>query len=558
MKKRNKKKINKLFQNRQTQQKLIGNFYDICQDFLPRNAENNFQNLNADQSFALAVISKANANHVVTRQAILNLLCHIGENISPLINEFIINKNSLSFTESLSFLQNLNFSNHIHPYLVIIKGFIESASSIAAIESYFNCFMGKSTKYDNSIPRLNVKNLHPEIINNFYEITHRILSIKKPNKLKEFTFFIYKIVKDNASQSILFFMNYFTQDKSNQISFAHLFLTAKNYSITDYSQSLAYNTCFAAIDLERFEEANYWLKKINNSEKYMEIENYLLNKKQEIEEISQHPLNPVNISPLSLENISTIDLIFLCIYLDSCGDNWGLKSLHTHGQYTFPYYKTTLEILKSLAIKKLIKIPITSFTNYSLRDLNQIDKIIEYENFHLNIQDVPDSKILALKILLDEISNRIDKAESCYEIWKKIVLDYFFSALKYHLNNLRNSWAKDFELNEKIISDLSLLNLSAKILSYIAKNSTTYAAGMHAKGNTSGNQHTCNLLFWSINNHLEWIKDGNFIDKSHSRGKQPIFSSENILKIIAKISLEDIYNTNPNIDLIYTNISKNE
>ncbi|MBI0180768.1 hypothetical protein H3V11_02255 [Snodgrassella sp. W8158] len=204
MKKYNKKKINKLFQNRQTQQKLIGNFYDICQDFLPRNAENNFQNLNADQSFALAVISKANANHVVTRQAILNLLCHIGENISPLINEFIINKNSLSFTESLSFLQNLNFSNHIHPYLVIIKGFIESASSIAAIESYFNCFMGKSTKYDNSIPRLNVKNLHPEIINNFYEITHRILSIKKPNKLKEFTFFIYKIVKDNASQSILF------------------------------------------------------------------------------------------------------------------------------------------------------------------------------------------------------------------------------------------------------------------------------------------------------------------------------------------------------------------
>lgn len=206
----------------------------------------------------------------------------------------------------------------------------------------------------------------------------------------------------------------------------------------------------------------------------------------------------------------------------------------------------------------MIKIPIASFTNYSSEDLNQIDKIIEFENFHLNIQDVPDSKILALKILLDEISNRIDKAESCYEIWKKIVLDYFFSALEYHLNNLRNSWAKDFELNEKIISDLSLLNLSAKILSYIAKNSTTFAAGLHAKGNTFGNQYTCNLLFKSINYHLEWIKDGNFIDKSRSRGKQPIFSSENILKIIANISLEDIYNTNPNINLIYTNISKNE
>ncbi|MCO6514427.1 MAG: hypothetical protein J6589_08165, partial [Snodgrassella sp.] len=61
--KRSNKKSNRLFQNRQAQTVLSGNFYNICQDFLLKNSEGNFQNIDADQSFAIAVISKEEANH---------------------------------------------------------------------------------------------------------------------------------------------------------------------------------------------------------------------------------------------------------------------------------------------------------------------------------------------------------------------------------------------------------------------------------------------------------------------------------------------------------------
>lgn len=549
--KRSNKKSNRLFQNQQAQTVLSGNFYNICQDFLLKNLEGNFQNIDADQSFAIAVISKEEANHVVTRQAILNLLNYIGSNQSFFINKFIRSKNNLSYSENLNFLKNLNFCNHIHPYLVIIQGFIESTSYI---ESYFNCLMGKASQYNNLIPKLNANTLPVEVVNNFYELFHKILFNKNRDKLKQFTFFMYKFVKGNASQSILFFMNYFIDDKSDKIFFAHLFLDAKNYSNTSYSTSLAYNTSIAAIDLENFEEAKYWLKKIDDVESSKKIQNRLLEKMKVIEEISTHPLNPKNSSPLQLEDISTTDLIFLCIYLDSCGDDWGLKPLKKYGQYIFPYYITTLITFKSLALKKIIKLLPSAFTTYTLIELNKLEGIIESEKFHININNVPDCKISAIEFLLDEILNRTDKAESCYEIWKKIALDYFHSALEYHLSNLRNSWAKNFKLSEKIILDLSESNLSAKILTYIARNATNYAASQHAKGFTSGNQHTCNTLLSSINRNLEWIESDQFLDKSLVRNRQPILSSERILEIITNITPEDLYNINPNIDSIYTNI----
>lgn len=551
-KKTSNKKRNKIIQNQRTNEILNGDFYKICKEFLMKNFDENFYSLSSDQSFALAVTSREEGNNVVTRQAILNLLNHIDDNQSTFINKFIRHKNDLYFTEKLNFLLNLDFSNSVHPFFIIIKGFIESTSTYG---SYINCFMGKSSKYTNTLPKLDVEILSSEVLNNFYEIIHRFLYDKNSMKLEELTYFIYKIVKNSASQSLLFFMNYFSTDSLKKINFAHQFLNAKNFTATNYCSSLAYNTSIAAINLANFVEADFWLKKISDINHYEIIQKRIINKKEEIKELSNHPFNPQNSFLLKIQDISTTDLIFLCIYLDSCGDDWGLKPLKNYSKYIFPYYMTTLEVYKILALKKIITLLPSSFLSYTSKELNDLKIILEQEKFHINIKNIQDSKTSAFNSLYEIILNRIDLVESCFDIWKKIALDYFFCALDYNLTNLRKCWAENFQLNEKTILNLSKANLSAKTLSYIAKNSTNYAAGQHAKKETYGNNHTCNLLLSSINRHLEWIEKGTFINNSCKRNRQPMLSSEKILEIFAKISPEDIYNLQPDIDILYQNIT---
>lgn len=558
MSRRSKKKINKKIQKTLPtpllETPISGDFYTLCKDLLNKYPLAT-RNLDADTCFAIAVTSREENNHILTRQAVFNLLNFIDEEETAFIKRFIKYKDNLSFTNKLLFLKDSDFDNSVHPYLTIIKKFIESTTN-QQMESYFNSFLGKSAKYSEELPKFEIKNLSIQVIIEFYEITHRILldNISNKAKLRELTLFIFNTVQEQASQSLLFFMSYFIDDKIKKVHYANLFLKAKNYANNiNYHQPLANNTAYAAADIEDFDEAEFWLDEVEDSERYEKIEAYIASKKEQIEEKLHHPLNPKNIAPLHIDVISTIDIIHLCSFLDSCGEDWGLKPLARYGRYIFPSYETTINNYKSLALKKIIKLSPSSFASFKLNELNEINHIIENQKFHINIIGVTDNKTLALTILLEEIARREDIAESALEVWKQITLDYFYSSLNYSLSNVRDSWADDFTLNEKTISNLSNASLSAQVLSYIARSASTYTAGQYATGHTTGNKHTCNTLISSINRQLEWIETGQFIAKTFPRNKQPILSSERIIEIITKITPDDLYNLIPNVDLIYFN-----
>lgn len=564
MSKRSKKRIKKAFKKdsliSHSNKSMSGDAYAICKAFLDNDLLNN-KDFGADKCFALALISREEADHVLTRQAVFNLLNFINDEIPVFIKDFIKYKEKLLFTEKTMFIKEMNFDVNVHPYFLIIKEFIQSSKK-QQIESYFNCFMGKAAKYSKDLPQLDLTSLSIEIVNQFYEIIHRVLLDKTVNeiKLKELTYFIFNKVKGEASQTLLFFMSYFDSDKEKKIQYANLFLDAKNYAKdnTSYRYALANNTAYAAADIGEFDEAEYWLEQVEDLEKHEKIASYLASKKAKSEEKHTHPLNPKNINPVKIDEILTKDLMYLCSFLDSCGEDWGLRPLIKYGRYVFASYETTVNIYISLALKGIIKLSPSSFATYDVSELENFSEIVENEKFHINVIGVIDNKSLALSILLEEINKREDKDHNLFEFWKEVSLSYFYSTLNYGLKNIRDSWAVNFVLNEQTILNLSNANLSAKVLSYIAKSALRYTAGQHAMGETQGNRHTCNILISSINNHLEWIEVGNFIDKSYPRNKQPVLSSEKIIEKIAMINPDDLYNLSPEYNLIISNHHVND
>ncbi|MBS9436737.1 hypothetical protein EAE91_05965 [Photorhabdus noenieputensis] len=176
--------------------------------------------------------------------------------------------------------------------------------------------------------------------------------------------------------------------------------------------NLAYNTALAAIDFADINEAYFWLEYINNEERSQKIKNEIDSLEEKIHTRSNHPLNPENIPPKYIDDISTKDIIMLCSYLDGCGDDWGLKELNRSGKYIFPSKTVTIETFKSLALNGLVKMSQTSLNSFEDKHLNDFNDIIFNAKFHTNIHGVGDSKLLALPILLEELDRRNNKLDA--------------------------------------------------------------------------------------------------------------------------------------------------
>ncbi|OCA56553.1 hypothetical protein [Photorhabdus namnaonensis] len=552
MKKRNSRKKSRPVVSKKTTNTLMmsGDFIIFCEK-LTQQIEIIAQ-FSPDYYFCKAIIAREEKKFQIERQCILNLLRYTDSPKSFLIEKLLNNQHEFICSEQVDTILSLIRTNTAsNVYIQIIKSFILSGTK-QKIAPYFNCLMGYSQNFNEEQPYLDIDTISDNQLLMFYEETHRVLLDNSNNAdiLKKLTNFIFSKVTENTCQSLLFFISYFNI-KSNPeyaIEIANRFLEAPNLSTdnTSYLPNLAYNTALTAIDFADINEAYFWLEYINNEERSQKIKNEIDSLEEKIHTRSNHPLNPENIPPKYINDISTKDIIMLCSYLDGCGDDWGLKELNRSGKYIFPSKTVTIETFKSLALNGLVKMSQTSFNSFEDKQLNDFNDIIFNAKFHTNIHGVGDSKLLALPILLEELDRRNDKLDASSYIWKVISTGYFYSAFEYYLNNVSDTWAREFTLNEKTIERISSSSLSAKDLSYIARYAIGYAAGQHSIGGTKGNKHTCNVLIGSINRNFDWVDTDKFYPKTFPRDKkQPVMSSERIMEKICGITPDDLYNLPP-------------
>ncbi|MBD2815260.1 hypothetical protein ID850_10865 [Xenorhabdus sp. Flor] len=559
MKKRNSRKKVKSITSRKSENKstinkltipMIGNFVEFCEKIVQHSEDTG--KLSPDYFFCKAIKAREEKSFQIERQSILNLLFFLETPNSSLIEKILTNRTNFVYSEKIISIMSLieeNTSSDV--YLHIIKSFILSGTK-QQIAPYFNCFMGISQNINKESPFFDFTLLPEKTLLFFYEETHRLLLDNSNNIkiLEKITLFIYNIVKNSASQSLLFFVSYFNT-RSNPdyaIEIANMFLDAPNLATdkTSYLQTLANNTAWTAINISDIYEAHFWLEYIENNEKSEKIKKAIDSLEEKISSRSNHPLNPENISPQSIDEITTKDIIALCSFIDGCGDDWGLKRLSDSGKYIFPSKYITTEMFKTLAVNGFVKMSQASFNELEDEQLTNFNDIIFKAKFHVNIIGVGDSKQLAMPILLEELERRSDKFEAFYVIYNIISTGYFYNAFEYYLNNITESWARGFTLNEKTIERIFTSKLSAKDLSYIARHAIGYAAGQHSIGSTNGNKHTCNILIGSINRNFDWVDTGKFYPKTFPRDKkQPVLSSERILEKIFGITPDDLYNLPP-------------
>ncbi|XEG68240.1 hypothetical protein NMD97_01980 [Edwardsiella tarda] len=402
-----------------------------------------------------------------------------------------------------------------------------------------------------------ISTLPDEVLLDFFEVTHRLLLdySKNESTLEKLTLYINKLIKKDYSKTFLFFLSYFNLNSNDlyAIEIAKKYLANKNISLNifNYSNTIAWNTALASLRLGNLDEAKIWCKHIEIGEDRDKIIKIIADKEIEITFRANHPLNPDNILPTYLDQISTKHLLLLSAYLHGCGDDWGFKKIKTHGKYIYPSQKITIDTVKELAIKGYIKISKSDFINYSNDDLNNFNFIISMSKFHLNINGVIDNKKTAFSILMEEAERRGDKYDAFMEIWRIIKTGYFFSSLEFYLGNIQDSWAKDTEINEKTIQRIENINISPQVLSYIAKTSVRFTAGKYSIGETYGDKNTKNILIGSINRNIDWLENGTFIDNSAPRYKnQPVLSIESIIEMLFSVTPDTIYNSTPNIKIL--------
>lgn len=532
----------------------IDNFIRYCEN-LTTSAEIT-NKYDADYYFCKAIIAREEKQFQLERQSIINLLMFTDDSPSELINSVLSGHLECEFSESTQKILSSRkiTTENIHPYIQLITAFILSGTK-QQIQTYFNCFMGKSANTIADFPQLDIDKVSDTNLMIFYDFTHRILIDDSSNvaTLEKLTTFIFNWVSENACESLLFFVSYFrlnNNDAIGAIEAARQYLDAESLPVntTNYLSTLAWNTSLAAIRISDIDEAEFWLDYIEDEEKHNKIKENIESEIAKSQSKINHPLNPENIPPARIDEIDTFDIVTLCAFLDGCGDDWGLKDLKRAGKYIYPSETLTIKMFKTLAIKGIIKMSQIDFNSIPDKELGDFDTIVFNYKFHTNIIGVGDNKQIALKFSLEEIERRNDRLEASLDAWKEISIGYFYSAMEYYLNNVTDNWAIDFALNEKTAERISSSCLSAKELASVAQSATSYAAGQHSIGNTKGNKHTCNTLIASINRNLDWIATGEYLARTFPRGKkQPVLSSEKVLEKICNLTPEDLYDFSPAI-----------
>ncbi|WP_313104723.1 hypothetical protein [Pseudescherichia vulneris] len=525
-------------------------FYSVCEKVILHAEETN--ETSVDYYFCKAVIARETKEFQTERQAVLNLIAFSGTPATPLIQSALDQEERYKFSEQICTVFFLAKSDALFsPYMAIIKAFILSATKQQYV-TYFNCLMGISASFNKAPPIFDINNLNNAQLLTFYEATHRVLldNSRQLSTLEKLTQFISHQVGEDTCQSLLFFESYFSLDRNpkHSIGIAKKFLSAPNLSagLTNYLSSLACNTVFAAIALADIQEACYWIDYINDDDKAATLRRSIVKLEEKIRARTDHPLNPEHIAPVSLEKITTRMLMILCAFVDGCGDDWGFKMLERSGKYIFPSETMTEMLFQSLAIGGLIKMSPVSFSALEDSALDNFNEILRVAKFHLNIIGIADSRLMALPVLLEELDCRNDKKEVAWQIRRLITTGYFYNAFEYCLGNVNEHWAREFALNEATTERITESTLSGKDLAYIARSSIRFTAGQHSIGSTNGNRHTCNTLIGSINRYFDWVNEGRYSYNAFERSKrQPVLSSERLLKQIAGFTPEDIYNLPP-------------
>ncbi|WGE29487.1 hypothetical protein PHA77_02130 [Edwardsiella tarda] len=557
-KKLNRKKKTPISNNDYISKPLEGDVFYYFKNLSINLLENKKHN-SPEYFFSAAITAREEKEYSIERQAIINLLFYINKKPSPLIKNIISGHHYFQFTERTNFLNNLDNINYdCHDYYKVIISFIKSSTK-QQVPSYFNCFMGK-TKRNEELQDFffkDISTLPDEVLLDFFEVTHRLLLdySKNESTLEKLTLYINKLIKKDYSKTFLFFLSYFNLNSNDlyAIEIAKKYLANKDISLNifNYSNTIAWNTALASLRLGNLDEAKIWCKHIEIGEDRDKIIKIIADKEIEITFRANHPLNPDNILPTYLDQISTKHLLLLSAYLHGCGDDWGFKKIKTHGKYIYPSQKITIDTVKELAIKGYIKTSKSDFINYSDDELNNFNFIISMSKFHLNINGVIDNKKTAFSILMEEAERRGDKYDAFMEIWGIIKTGYFFSSLEFYLSNIQDSWAKDTEINEKTIQRIENINISPQVLSYIAKTSVRFTAGKYSIGETYGDKNTKNILIGSINRNIDWLENGTFIDNSAPRYKnQPVLSIESIIEMLFSVTPDTIYNSTPNIKIL--------
>ncbi|WP_241640257.1 hypothetical protein [Rosenbergiella epipactidis] len=505
-----------------------------------------------DYYFCKAIIAREKELYHIERQAALSILEFNNTPLTPLIQSVIEQDQRYKYSEKCSAIfSNMNKSISENPYIFIVKAFISSAKK-QQHASYFNCFMGISASFNKHPPYFDIQNVKNNSLLDFFEKTHRLLLSNRNQyrTLEKLTQFLTLRLQEETSQSLLFFESYFSLNKNPQFSIkvARKYLDAPNLSVVgdSYLNSLAVNTGRAAIRLSDIEEASFWLDYIDDEENAKEIRQAIAKIESKIGKRKQHPLNPEGTGSIALNNIPTTTLIILCAFIDSCGDDWGLKTLELSGKYIFPSEILTERLFQTLAVSGLIKMSTSSFNALNDSSLNQFNEILWSTKFHVNIIGVADTKLVALPALLEELNSRSNKEEGAWEVRRLITIGYFYKTLEYYLDIIDENWAKAFSLNQSTTHRIDVSTLSARDLAYIARSSIRYTAGKHSMGSTTGTKHTCNTLIGSINRYFDWIDEGSFTYNAFERSKNyPVLASERLLQQIAGFTPEDIYNLPP-------------
>ena len=532
---------------------------DFCYEILNLAESNAGYKNSAEYYFALSMVSWENKEYEKHRESFFILIFYFYNRIPPIVFDVSCNTNNLYFSERLNFLDNsfedYNEIDCAHHYFKILFLFINFGVK-KKIGPYINGFKKIYDLIKSKNVNITKLSYHDEILLYFYEYFHSFVKENNAELLK-LTSFIQDNIVYKESQTLLFFLsfNQLNKDDIKAIKYANDFLLAENFAANySYTKSLYLNTLRATIRQSQWQDYSHFLILLkgylgDKHTEYLDIQKKGEEKYEKEQKRISHPLNPQNIIAIQLEDVPSEILIYLTALINSCGEDWGIFLNEKKIKYTFPSIYLTEKILILLLVNNYLKISNQDFNKIEEDELYNFYNFINNNRLHLNIEGVIDTKIISSQILKDEMIRRSDINDAIVNVWKEIVIGYFYSSFEYYLDKVSDQWAEDFVLNEDTKNKIEKISTSAKRLSFTASSAIRSTIAFHELDSTSV-KHTQNVLLHNINKYLKFIEE-NSADYSKTRyEKAPILSIERLIDDMFNISPDTLYNEIPSYKFI--------